>query len=503
MAEDTINSFLQAPTVERLRMASQRSMAEDLRAYLGEPAYEEYLALAEQTVGKVDRERLSIDAPENLIFVPGVMGSLLQSRTKGGVWWIDVRTRKFIDDLRLSPDGKDDADPQNRVVPFTTDITYEPFMAAALERKDFGHVVFPYDWRKSLRLGAADLKDRILDLYAGNGGKPVHLVAHSMGGMLVRAALSAHGDEVWGKIGRIVFVGTPHYGSPAIAGYLKNHLWGFDLMALLGRYLSRETFRTLRGVLSLLPAPRGVYPGTRKDDQSPWTTNDEEDAYAHPCANFDMYDADSWKLELSTEQTSHLQGVLDEAAEFHRDLYEAHQSLDQNLRDKMAVIAGVGVKTLFRLAYEKGFFGVWERTVKESGRIPGDPNRDGDGRVPVASAALEDVGDIRYVKGVHGELPMIPAVYNDIFRWLNGEKMNLPKTPAGALAQRLSGEADESAAPNLTAPVQRDQVTGDPELWEVTLSESEEVERQGTRLEELEAQLAEGRLPEFIKVKLL
>lgn len=477
-------------------------MADELRAYLGEPAYEEYLALAEQTVAKVDRERLSIDAPENLIFVPGVMGSLLQSRTKGGVWWIDVRTRKFIDELRLSPDGKDDADPRNRVAPFTTDITYEPFMAAALERKDFGHVVFPYDWRKSLRLGAVDLKNRILELYAGNGGEPVHLVAHSMGGLLVRSALSAHGDEVWGKIGRVVFVGTPHYGSPAISGYLKNHLWGFDLMALLGRYLSRDTFRTLRGVLSLLPAPRGVYPGTRKDDQPHWT-GDGEDAYAHPCANFDMYDADSWMLELSAEQTAHLQGVLDEVAEFHRDLYEAHQSLDQTLRDKMAVIAGVGVKTLFRLAYEKRFFGVWERTAKETGRVPGDPNRDGDGRVPVASAALEDVGDTRYVKGVHGELPMIPAVYNDIFRWLGGEEMKLPKTPAGALAQRLSGEAVESAAPNLTTPVRRDQVTGDPELWEVTQSESEEVERQGVRLEELEAQLAEGRLPEFIKVKLL
>lgn len=484
-------------------MAAQKSMAEDLRAYLGEPAYEEYLALAEQTVGRVNRERLSIDAPENLIFVPGVMGSLLQSRTRGGVWWVDVRTRAFIDQLRLSPDGKGDADPRNKVVPFTTDITYEPFMAAALERKDFGHVVFPYDWRKSLRLEAAGLKDRILELHAGNGGEPVHLVAHSMGGMLVRAALSAHGDEVWGKIGRIVFVGTPHYGSPAIAGYLKNHLWGFDLMALLGRYLSRDTFRTLRGVLSLLPAPRGIYPGTREDDQSPWVSRDEEDAYAHPCANFDMYDADAWKLELSAEQTSHLRDVLEEAAAFHRDLYEAHQSLGQNLRDRMAVIAGVGVKTLFRLAYEKRFFGSWERAGKETGRIPGDPNRDGDGRVPVASAALEDVGDIRYVKGVHGELPMIPAVYNDIFRWLNGERMRLPETPAGALAERLSGEADESAAPNLTAPVRRDRVSGDPELWEVTLSESEEVERQGAHLEELEAQLAEGRLPEFIKVKLL
>jgi pimeloyl-ACP methyl ester carboxylesterase len=484
-------------------MVSRKDLAEDLKAYLGEPAYEEYLALAEQTVEKVDRERLSIEAPENLIFVPGVMGSLLQSRTKGGVWWIDVRTRNFIDELRLSPDGEGDADPQNKVVPFTTDITYEPFMAAALERKDFGHVVFPYDWRKSLLLSAAGLKDQILSMHENNGGEPVHLVAHSMGGLLVRAALAAHGDELWRKIGRVVFVGTPHYGSPAIAGYLKNHLWGFDLMALMGRYLSRDTFRTLRGVLSLLPAPRGIYPGTRNDDHTLWVSPDSEDPYIHPCANFDMYDADSWKLDLSAEQKLRLKGVLDAAAEFHRDLYAAHQGLDQTLRDRMAVIAGVGVKTLFRLAYEKRFFGLWEHTDKVTGRVPGDPHRDGDGRVPIASAALEDVGDTRYVKGVHGDLPMIPAVYNDVFRWLNGEEMKLPQTPAGALAQRLSVETDESAAPNLTTPVRRNPLTGDPDLWDITLSEPGEIERQEARLGYLEEQLVEGRLPEFIKVKLL
>ena len=79
-------------------------------------------------------------------------------------------------------------------------------------------------------------------------------------------------------MGRIVFIGTPHYGSTSIAGYLKNHLWGWEEVAVLAMFLSRETFRSLRGVLSLLPAPKGIYPGTRHGED-------------HPCANFDMYDA--------------------------------------------------------------------------------------------------------------------------------------------------------------------------------------------------------------------
>ena len=50
-------------------------------------------------------------------------------------------------------------------------------------------------------------------------------------------------------------------------------------------------------------------------------------------------------------------------------------------------------------------------------RFPGDPNRDGDGRVPLASAILRRIR-MRYVQGVHGSLTNIPAVYSDVFRWL-------------------------------------------------------------------------------------
>lgn len=45
-----------------------------------------------------------------------------------------------------------------------------------------------------------------------------------MGGLVVRTALMRH-PELRNHVGKIVFIGTPH-GSPAIGGYLKNHLWG-------------------------------------------------------------------------------------------------------------------------------------------------------------------------------------------------------------------------------------------------------------------------------------
>jgi pimeloyl-ACP methyl ester carboxylesterase len=128
------------------------------------------------------------------------------------------------------------------------------------------------------------LRQKIIDV-SDEYGEPVHLVGHNMGGLMVRAALNGIDKRLWQKIGRIVFIGTPHYGSPSIAGYLKNHLWGWEELAIIGMFLDRETFRSLRGVLSLLPAPAGIYPGTRNGE-------------AHPCANFDLYNAEEWELGL-------------------------------------------------------------------------------------------------------------------------------------------------------------------------------------------------------------
>ncbi len=408
---------------------------------------------------------------------------------------MDIRTRHHIEDLRLGLNGEQDADPENQIVPFTTDPSYDPFMAAVLAQDDFGHELFPYDWRKSLQLSTGALRALVLNLYSENGHQPIHLVAHSMGGLMVRAALMDHGHELWPKIGRIVFIATPHYGSPAIAGYLKNHMWGFDLMAVLGLYLSRDTFRSLWGVLSMMPAPRGVYPGTRSDDAFPWQSGDSADSYIHPCANFDMYKAENWKLDLTQEQTSHLQNALSGAVEFHRCMYDAHQALTPDLRNKMVVIAGVGYQTLFRAAYEPHFFGLWERMEKVTSRIEGDRHREGDGRVPLASVELENV-EVHYIKGIHGGLPNIPEVYNDVFRWLRGENMKLPDTVNGALSSHLGPQESVSEAPSLDGTLRSIKFTDDPGLWDVSPPDP-------VALEALKAKLEAELLPEFTRVRLL
>jgi hypothetical protein len=410
--DPVIERFLRAELDERLTMAADETYAVALTDLLGADGLADYRRLA-ATVGP---GHLAGGTPTNLIFLPGVMGSLLASAGLGGIWWLDVRGLKHLGDLRLSADGTGDHDPRARVEPVGVMSDYEAFLAATYETGDFGHRAVAYDWRRPLRDSAERVRDAIVRAHEESGG-PVHVVAHSMGGLLARTTLMSY-PGLWPLLGRVVFIGTPHHGAPAIAGYLKNHLWGAEAIALLGRYLDRAAFRSLRGVLDLMPSPADVYPGAGDT--------------GHPCANFDLYDADAWKLGLAGDERAGLQSALDDTARLHRDLHSWHRGLDPDQRERMAVIAGVGRRTLFRLGYRQGFGARWRHMDRVTRREPGSPHREGDGRVPLASAALEGV-EVRYVEGEHGKLPGIPAVHQDVFRFLRGEPMRLPRTPLEAL----------------------------------------------------------------------
>ena len=362
-----IERFIASDTQDRLALIREPAAAEALRTWLGDDAYAEYAALADRS----DAAHLGFGVASNLVFVPGVMGSLLVSRGLSGMWWVDVQSRHHLNDLRLAPDGRSDANPGHDIAPAGLAQPYEGFLAAVLDRQDFGHVSFPYDWRKPLTTSTNALRDAIVSAHSDNGSKPVHLVAHSMGGLMVRTTLQCH-PELWRHVGKIVFLATPHYGSPAIAGYLKNHLWGFNLLAVLGRYLDRETFRSLWGVIGLLPAAVGVYPGTRHGDpEQTWG----DGPYRHPCANFDLYQAAEWRLGLDASREGQLQTVLDAVGNWQRELYDWHVSLDQAQRDRMAVIAGVGYNTLFRIAYKKKFGFLWEHMDRVTRRHTDDRHR--------------------------------------------------------------------------------------------------------------------------------
>jgi hypothetical protein len=87
---------------------------------------------------------------------------------------------------------------------------------------------FPYDWRRPLEASAQELQkflDQIVPT-AESANQPVRLLAHSMGGLVVRAMLAtAAGQRTWGRMcrhpgARFIMLGTPNGGSHAIPAML-------------------------------------------------------------------------------------------------------------------------------------------------------------------------------------------------------------------------------------------------------------------------------------------
>jgi len=117
-----------------------------------------------------------------VIIVPGILGSWPVK----GVWTIDPILQTYTNLI-------------------------ETFRANGYEL-DKDLFVFPYDWHRDNEYSALLLKQRVDEAKQASGSSKVDIVAHSMGGIITRAYTeSADYDN---DIDQIIFLGTPHLGSP-------------------------------------------------------------------------------------------------------------------------------------------------------------------------------------------------------------------------------------------------------------------------------------------------
>jgi len=148
-------------------------------------------------------------APDPMILVPGIMGS----------WNVS---------------GKWELDP----ILHTYDNLWQALKGAGYEE---GKTLFafPYEWRQDNTLTAYQLKQKIDEVKIACGCNKVDIVAHSMGGLVVRAY--AESNYYGGDIDQLVFLGTPHRGSPK-SYYTWEAGEGFDapLEKIVKLYFSLE-----------------------------------------------------------------------------------------------------------------------------------------------------------------------------------------------------------------------------------------------------------------------
>lgn len=214
-----------------------------------------------------------------VVFLPGIMGSHLEIRKSDEE--VGKGDRVWLDFLELMNGGLDDIGMRRRNVhPESLLNMYYGDLARAMQ-DSFQVITFPYDWRKPIQETAKVLAKQLNNLLKTQNN-PVHILAHSMGGLVSRAALNQD-EALWDKLvargGRFTMLGTPNNGSHLM---VENLLCKGDTSRKLARLDLRNSPQDIldivagfTGALQLLPRPGFA------------------DTAGKPI--FDYFDADAWE----------------------------------------------------------------------------------------------------------------------------------------------------------------------------------------------------------------
>jgi len=206
-----------------------------------------------------------------VILIPGILGTELK---KGNdLLWMDVANIYFdVGDIFLLPlwvreDGTlgDDGVSVYDVIrkkSFIYDISdrttlYDYFDGLINEFSNNGYVegddlfVFPYDWRLDNRINALNLKTKIDAALNQTSSPKVDIVAHSMGGLVTKQYILQNSEH---RINSLIFLGTPHLGTPkALKALLFGDGFGFPL-GLLSQSVMKRLAYNMFSSYQLLPS---------------------------------------------------------------------------------------------------------------------------------------------------------------------------------------------------------------------------------------------------------
>lgn len=282
-----------------------------------------------------------------VLILPGIMGSTLGTRRTGreNVLWFDPIEIALGRLTRLALPSR------RRFVPLGVLLFTYLRLKLALRAGGFDADFHPYDWRRSVTEAGRDLAARL----DHDGRAPVHLVAHSMGGLVARALLEYPEAA---SLGRVVQLGTPNGGAYAAIQALRGtyplvrRLARLDLVNDAGT-LARKVFVTLPGIAELLPL-------------------------AGDCIDFDPHAATDWPAGPKPGS------ALLKAAQRARLSLPAPDA-------RFTLIAGVGRETVTGLRRRAGRLELLRSTA-------------GDGTVPLALARWPGLATF-YSGAEHGRLP--------------------------------------------------------------------------------------------------
>lgn len=327
--------------VERLLLAGDQRAA--LEAYFGAGEYRELVQLAATAA----RRPLEASRP-HVFIVPGILGSQLGVHRRAplpdDVLWLDPLD---IQGGRLALLDPAIGAP---IVSLGAVLYSHLKLKLRLRAAGFGVTLYDYDWR----LDIASLGQALAARLREHARHPVALVAHSMGGLVSRVALTHQGTE---HVGRIVLLGTPNRGAFSPLQALRGTYAVVRNIARLDRGRSAEALA--RDVFSGFPSLYEMLPETSSE-------------------GVDLADPAHWPAWGCGPRPA----LLERARRFQAALPVPDA--------RFVAIAGVGSKTVTAASAQREGF-VYTLT------------RGGDGTVPASSAAPSGM-PAYYTRAAHSDL---------------------------------------------------------------------------------------------------
>lgn len=358
-----------------------------------------------------------------LFLLPGILGSNL--RVGDNRVWLGWRLVNGFARLAYDEGDKTTVVEDGPLGMVYDDLT--SFLSA-----DHDVIPFAFDWRRPIEEAAhrlADAVDSAIEVRRGSG-KPVRLLAHSMGGLVARA-LQIERPKTWAnmmkaKDARLLMLGTPNDGSFAPMQMLSgDDTFGNMLMVVGAPFRGHETRQLIAQFPGLLQLQAGLLEDLGKEER--WTALAEADLAAVRASSV-------WhRLGLQLDESKWgipSQRVLDAAVSLRRHL--------DKQRDKdLSVFAGKLLMVVGKAAFTPAGY-----QEARGGLVYLDAPEQGDGRVTLQSALLPGV-DAWTIDCEHSSLPKRKDAFEAYRELLHyGKTTRLaPVSPAAARGSVTGGSA--------------------------------------------------------------
>ncbi len=372
------------------------------------------LEKASHEITSDDYRTRSVETQQSIVYVlPGIMGSHLKVG-KDRVWlqMLDLATGGL---KKLRTQAKD-VEQDGPIGKGYKDLIR--FLAASHEVVPYG-----YDWRKSLLKLADELRKDLEKTLKRipSAQHPIRIIAHSMGGLIVRTMLATQeGQVVWQEMcrhpgTRLIMLGTPNQGSHAIIAMLMGRDPLVRKLALLDFKHSQEELLEIiscfDGVLQLLPHT----------------------------GSLDVYGEESWKLlrRFDVEESrggGSANTEMDHSAEIPWPLPKVAKLMEaRTIRDllqgspidpqRMIYVAGAAQATPCNIRIDKD--------APQGRQIKVDATPFGDGRVPWDTGIPAELkSQAYYLDCEHGDLANMPESFDGLLDLLiRGKTTKLRQTP--------------------------------------------------------------------------